>query len=412
MVLGSVAYGGPGVRTYPENNLIARPALRVTVGVSDADIVGTDNRAIQAAVDYVGNLGGGTVEIGPGEYLLRDSIHMRTRVTLRGAGERTVLKKAASAYSLLAADGDFGEEAITLEDPAGFDVGFGVWIASKRTGGFHSICATILNRDGNYFTISRPLNADCMMAHEAFAATVFPAISAYHVQEFRIENLVIDGNREENPIRVSGCRGAGIFFYQGDAGVIADCVVRGYNGDGISFQQSNDVQVRNCRVEGNGGGGLHPGSGSQRPVITGCRSIGNDGDGFFFCWRVRHATVENCEFRDNAGVGMSIGHKDSDNVIRGNTIAGNAKGGVYWRKEDEPMAAHRIEFVGNTVENNDGFGLFIDGETNGTVVRGNTIRGTRGGGQTVGIHIGKDAGGVLLEDNTIHAETKLVDERD
>ena len=395
------------MRAYPENDLTGRPALRVIVGVSDADIVGGDNRAIQAAIDYVGNLGGGTVEIGPGEYLLYDSIHMRTRVTLRGAGEKTVLKKAASAYSLLAADGDFGEEAITLEDPAGFDVGQGVWIGSKRMGGFHSICATITNRDGNYFTISRPLNADCMMAHEAFAATVFPAISAFHVREFRIESIVIDGNRTENAVRINGCRGAGIFFYQGDAGVIADCVVRGYNGDGISFQQSNDVQVVDCRVEGNAGGGLHPGSGSQRAEITGCRSIGNDGDGFFFCWRVRHATVKDCEFRDNAGVGMSIGHKDSDNVIRANVITGNAKGGVFWRKEDEPMAAHRIEFVGNTVKDNGEFGLFIDGETDGTVVRGNTV-----GGQEVGIRIGKDAGGVALDGNTIQAKTEVMDERD
>ena len=44
---------------------------RISVGLRDADIVGADNRALQAAVDYVAGLGGGTVEIGPGEFVIR-----------------------------------------------------------------------------------------------------------------------------------------------------------------------------------------------------------------------------------------------------------------------------------------------------------------------------------------------------
>ena len=36
---------------------------RITVGHRDADLVGRDNRVLQAAVDYVAGLGGGTVEI-------------------------------------------------------------------------------------------------------------------------------------------------------------------------------------------------------------------------------------------------------------------------------------------------------------------------------------------------------------
>src|SRR5690349_17243946 len=40
----------------------------IKVGHANADITGTDNRALQAAVDYVASLERGTVEIGPGEY--------------------------------------------------------------------------------------------------------------------------------------------------------------------------------------------------------------------------------------------------------------------------------------------------------------------------------------------------------
>ena len=58
-----------------------RPTIRV--GHRDADLIGTDHRALQAAVDYVAALGGGIVEIGAGEYLMGDSLHLRSDVTVR-----------------------------------------------------------------------------------------------------------------------------------------------------------------------------------------------------------------------------------------------------------------------------------------------------------------------------------------
>ena len=36
----------------------------ITVGRAGTDLIGADNRALQAAVDYVAGLGGGVVEIG------------------------------------------------------------------------------------------------------------------------------------------------------------------------------------------------------------------------------------------------------------------------------------------------------------------------------------------------------------
>jgi len=52
--------------------------VKITVGLENADIIGSDNRALQAAVDYVANLGGGIVEIGPGDFLMEDSLHLHS----------------------------------------------------------------------------------------------------------------------------------------------------------------------------------------------------------------------------------------------------------------------------------------------------------------------------------------------
>lgn len=398
-------------RRHPENELLAQPAVRVTVGVRDADIIGNDNRALQAAVDYVGNLGGGVVEIGPGEFLMRDSLHLRSRVTVRGAGEKTVLKKDREHRSPLATDGDFGEAAITVQNPEGFTIGLGVYVASKTMRNFLGNCGTILNSRSNCFTLSRSLNADILMTDGGFAATIYPVISGDNLEDARVENLAVDGNRAENPTKVDGCRTAGIYLFRSDNCVISNCVVRDYNGDGISFQQSNDVNVEGCVVERCAGFGLHPGSGSQRPSVMNCRAIANGDDGFFFCWRVRGGVAEGNWLEDNGGYGMSIGHKDSDNLVRRNTIIGNKLGGVYWRQETEPMAAHRVTFENNTVRDNEGWGIFVDGATHGTIIRSNIVEDTGSGRQKIGIRIGKQAGEVFLEANSIKAVSQLLDER-
>ena len=142
----------------------------ISVGRADAAIIGADNRALQAAVDYIAALGGGTVTIGPGEYIMHDSLHLRSNVTVRGTPGKTILKKAEGAVSPLALDGDFGEQQITVAAPDGLAVGRGVAIWDKNSGGFHTTVARITGRRGNTFAIDKPLMADCMVAAGAFDA--------------------------------------------------------------------------------------------------------------------------------------------------------------------------------------------------------------------------------------------------
>jgi len=70
------------------------PARLITVGPKDADVVGTTNRAIQIALDAMAQRGGGTVRVLPGEYVLSDSIHLRSNVSLVGDRKGTVLRRA------------------------------------------------------------------------------------------------------------------------------------------------------------------------------------------------------------------------------------------------------------------------------------------------------------------------------
>ncbi len=392
-----------------------RPTVRV--GRRDADLVGADHRVLQAAVDYVANLGGGTVEIGEGEYLMGDSLHLRSNVTVRGRKGKTILRKADGVVSPLAIDGDFGEQQVTVSDPGGFAVGAGITIWDDNSGGFHTTVARITGRDGDRFSIDADLMSDYMVSNHAAAATVFPVVGGTDIRSARVEDLVIEGAKGANP-HLNGCRGAGIYLYRGFGVAIQGCVVRNYHGDGISFQQSNDVTVANCVVEDNTDLGLHPGSGSQRPIVRDCLARRNGTDGLFLCWRVRHGLFEGNRLEDNGQAGISIGHKDSDNLLRENQVVRNGTCGVLFRDEASGMAPHRNRLERNVIEANGRSpgapGIRIRGEPDGLVLEGNTIRDARPGDkrtQTVGVLIEGRVGSVQLERNTIDAGVPVEDRR-
>jgi len=379
------------------------PALRRGAGITvrvaqrpgEGDLCGADNRVLQAAVDYVGALGGGTVEIGPGVYEMRDSLHLRSGVAVRGsvgnAGARPVLRKADGIVSRLVLDGDYGEEQITVAEGQGFAPGCGVAVWDDRSGGFHTTVARILEGPlppavpeealGKTFRVSGPMQADCLVSRGATAATVFSVISGYHVHGVSIEGLEIDGNRENNA-PLNGCRGGGIFLYRGHGTAVTDCVVRDYNGDGISFQQSNDVRVERCEVFGNAQLGIHPGSGSQRPVVADCFSHENGTIGLFLCWRVRGGVFQRNRLERNGRTGISIGHKDTDNLFVENVSLGNGRYGVLFRDEAAPMAGHRNRFVrceifrnGTDAAPGEGADVRVEGETRDVVFEDCAIAG-------------------------------------
>ncbi|MDA0812795.1 MAG: right-handed parallel beta-helix repeat-containing protein [Verrucomicrobia bacterium] len=390
----------------------------ITVGHAGADIVGTDNRGLQAAVDYIAGLDGGIVEILPGTYVMNDSLHLRANVTVRGTAGETILLKSKCSVSALGLDGDFGEEQVTVAAAAGFQPGYGITVWDAGSGGFHTTVGRIIGTDGNTLAIDTSLNADCMVSNDAKAATVFPVVSGTNIEGARIEGLTIDGNKDHN-VHLNGCRGAGIYLYRGFGTVIRDCVVRNFNGDGISFQQSNDVIVENCVSENNASLGLHPGSGSQRATIRGCRATGNGEDGLFLCWRVRHGVFESNFLENNGRFGISIGHKDSDNLFAKNLVRYNHSDGIFFRNESLGMAGHRNRVEDNLIEDNGRdtpvAGIRIRGEVKYLVFKNNTLRDTRTGAarlQTSGILIEENVGDLDLDGNHIEAEQALVDQRE
>jgi hypothetical protein len=379
--------------------------LTLTVGPKEADLVGATDKVLQAAVDYVARLGGGTVKVLPGTYRLRNSVFLRSGVRLAGSGGASVLVKAPSVSVKLAEDSDWYDQEITLADARGFELGDGVCLRTKNphNGGQDVLKRTLVARSGKRFKLDRPLRKNFWLMGGSTAATLFPILSGEEIADVAIEDITLDGDREHNGLldgNYAGC----IFLQDCRRISIRGVTARNYNGDGISWQVCHDVVVERCHCHDNANLGLHPGSGSQRPVIRNNKLVGND-IGLFFCWGVKYGLAEKNVIEGSKSYGISIGHRDTDNLIRDNDVRKSGKVGVLFRPErGKAFAPHRNVVVGNRILDSgpvDGVAVDVQGMTEGVTLRQNTIRETRGPAKRIGVRLGKGTHDITLQGNTI-----------
>ena len=372
----------------------------ISVGIDQGDLRGNDGRVLQAAVDYVAGLGGGTVRIGPGRYEMRNSLILHDNVRVLGVAGKTVLVSREGRQSLLASTGGTNERQISIAEPKGFRIGDGIMVQDDKSKFGFSVTQTMIvgKLDDNTFQISRPLYHDYSVSRKARATTAFPVLGLWNVKSVEIVGLTIDGNGKTVDY-LTGCRGGGIFLFECDDVTIRNCTVRNYNGDGISFQASKKVVIEDCLCEKNFGVGLHPGCGTVAPIVRGNRCVNNIGDGLFVCWRVKRGVFEDNDFSHNARNGISIGHKDSDNLFRNNRIISNAKVGIVFRSQPVSGGAHRNVFELNKILDN-GECVVVRGHHNGLVFRKNTIGTSKPSDKpAAGIIADKSAEGLRTEAN-------------
>jgi hypothetical protein len=381
-----------------------RERLTVTVGPDKAQIIGHTETALQAAIDYVARLGGGTVQVLPGTYRLRNAIYLQSKVRLAGSGPETILIKEPSASTKLAEDSDWYDQEITLADATGFEIGDGVYLHTKAANTIQekAVKRTLVARDGNRFKLDRPLRENFWKAENATVSTLFPLIAGEGVFEVIIENLTLDGNGSQNA-NIDGNYAGCIFFQDCSRVVIRNVHTRNYNGDGISWQVCHDFLIENCVSENNSAFGLHPGSGSQRPVIRNCRVEGND-IGIYFCWGVKFGLAEANRVVGNR-IGVSIGHRDTDNLVIGNEILQSREVGVLFRPERGPAyAGHRNRIVKNRIVDTgplDGIAIDVQGGTESIVLEGNEITETRQPAERIAVRLGAETKSIEVRDNRI-----------
>jgi hypothetical protein len=393
-------------------NVSAAGPRTITVAQSGtADVIGADSAALQKAAGLLKP--GDTLSIGAGTYDMQNSLRVPSDVMVRGVHGQTILKKSAGVESALAEDGDYGERMLAVAEPGKFHPGMGISIVDDTQNSGWDISVSSVTAIKPPFIILDPMTErDYDQEHKhARVRNLFPILCAIDAENVVFDDLIVDGNRAENGY-LDGCRGGAIYMYRVRNVTVRNCTARNYNGDGISFQITDNVQVLNSESYGHAGYGIHPGTGSARPLVKGCRMHNNGDVGLFLCWRVRHGRFEDNSMEDNGRYGISIGHKDTDNEFVNNTIARNGFSGVYFRRETLKNSGHRNAFRSNKVLDNgnerQGYGFYISPQAEDLVIENNQIADTHAakGTQRIGIYKVNGAGSVRAVNNKMSGHTE------
>ena len=393
--------------------------MEITVGQGEGDLQGNDDKVIQAAVDYVFRLGGGAVRVLPGTYTMRNSIFLRPGITLRGSGDKTILKKAPSVSTSLTRDADAFEYCLQVADPKGFTVGCGICVQNKPSAAEHDITEiafyTVTAIQGNVLYLDRHCEKDYWMETEAKVQTLFSILYGRDVNDVSVEDIVLDGSRAENA-KLDDNYGCAAFAQNCNRWSFRNVIAHDFNGDGFSFQGSNDFRFENCRSLNNTVLGFHPGSGSQRPTFKSCVAKGNY-EGLYWCWSACDGLAEDCTLSDNIRYGTNFGHRDTDNVLRNCAIERNGKSGVNFRIEQgENRQGDRNRLEGCAISDNGGAlgdcGVDIQGRTRDITIVNCRFKNSKDGKQKVAIRISPEAERITLEGNTFtDCPVEVLDQR-
>jgi hypothetical protein len=132
----------------------------------------------------------------------------------------------------------------------------------------------------------------------------------------------------------------------------------------------------------------------------------NNTIGLFWCWGVRFGRAENNKMIGNRSYGISIGHNDTDNVMRNNLVKNSGQVGILFRDDSRGLDfwANRNLVENNKIINSGGeSGVAIDirGKTKDIAISNNQLSETRGAEMRVGIRIAAQTERIRIEGNEV-----------
>jgi parallel beta-helix repeat protein len=294
------------------------PARAATLDPRDFGVRGDgrhdDTRALQAAIDALP--AGGTLALGPGNYVVdpERSLRLRSRTRLSMDRETRLIAKANAApraYVLLI------EGVHDVEVSGGRIVGDRDHHLSTAGEWGHGImvrgAASVLLRD---LHIARCWG-DGISVGGISGARVTPS------RDIRIEDVVCTGNRRQG-LTIGRSRNVRVLrsHFLATRGTLPGC---GIDIEPDPGDSAEDIDIEACTLRGNHGAGLQVFARGRRITVRRCIINGNRGDGVLIR-SGEQCVLENNDIAGNGLRGIAVRDGGRDITVAGNRFTGNSTG--------------------------------------------------------------------------------------
>ncbi|NKB66400.1 MAG: hypothetical protein GKR89_05025 [Candidatus Latescibacteria bacterium] len=304
---------------------------------------------IQEAIDALGKEGG-CVRVPAGEWSLRASVVLHSRVQLVGDGPSTQLIEGPPKILRLTRDARKGSRSVHVRGRVPFAVGDRVAVVDNERQWFLGTHAMVTAVEGRLVRLSEPLVQGIKVKENARILSVFPGITTpgtgvgskrEPVYDLVVRDLALHGANVSVKEHYGDFTLSAVHLVHCHRARITNVSVFDWLSDGISVQGGADVQVTHCQVRGSSSMGFHPGGGLKRSVWSHNIGVGNRNDGLTVCGWVCDSVISDNVFSGNGAAGIGgLGYADCHhNVVSNNVCSENGRCGICF---DDSVGRHYI----------------------------------------------------------------------
>jgi len=328
------------------------------------DLNGRDESPILAAIKEARQGGGGTVQVSPGEYLIRRGLKLTSGITIRGTND-TVLKLASPV--LVTTPAKQGQDFLVVSDTSELaaDTRIEIWPPAgmatfpgteekAHTVEIHGV------EQGRLILSGQLPHAIPLKSRVGYRSNMF--FVGGSEKNVRLENLVLDGGRKEDISMPGHCQRCallahGIWSYQDGPTAppienveIVNCHVRNCYGRAVAMYSVVRGKVKDCLIEDIDDEGIDLDHFCYHCEVTG-NTVKRSSTGVTIN-DASYCTIEDNRF-ENCGVGIVMWwwyqcpqeNLNVENLIKNNVITAPRRTGISLGKK-----CLRNKVIGNTVE--------------------------------------------------------------
>jgi parallel beta-helix repeat protein len=312
--------------------------------------VGTTHVAIQTAVDYCNNMGGGKVFIEKGTYDIQQPINLCSNIEIYGESFGTILKPSFPNEGDVGCLQAIGTSGAELENIYIHDLLIGNTVDTK-VGQYGIYCSYVGKAQTTGLTTGD---------YSRYDATTVGADKENKIGAM-IENCYIQNNSAD-----------GIYLTVSSNNSVKDNIVQDDN-TGIYLVSSSNNSISGNTVQNNGDCGIYLNSASNNNTIT-SNTVQNNNNNGILSNTANNNTITSNTVQNNNRDGISL-VSSSNNTVTGNTVQNNSSEGIY-----SAASCSCNSISGNTVQSNGSFGIDLVGSSFGCTCTGNTIQNNTGSG--------------------------------